>query len=337
MTHPLIRTIHRIGIKTLRLLSVLLFLGAGLAQAQTTPCGTTTWDLTAGQTTNVGTVTVSNDLDNLYVTYTLTYPGATLGTLHLWVGNDLLTLPKAGNGAPIPGQFPYQQDATGATAYTFTVPFTDLLIQDANGACGLPLYVVTHAEVDMDGIPGGEHETAFGGPTAGSGPRWWFYGVYTVCCDFGPPPVETCATAYGKGGYVFTTDRKSNPESLPSLALTRNRWGWAIKLAGIGTTTYDLWAGAGLNNTGNGVKVGTVTVVWDGSTATVTYTITASGYHLKETHVYAGDDAPATIAPGQYGNTGYLFGYESTATYTVPLVDANGGGVWVVAHAVVCR
>jgi hypothetical protein len=37
-------------------------------------CGTTTWDLTAGQTIDVGSVTVSNDLNNVYVTYTSIIP-----------------------------------------------------------------------------------------------------------------------------------------------------------------------------------------------------------------------------------------------------------------------
>ena len=341
MTHPLFQTACRMFRRSAAALALLLLFSAGNAQAQTAGCGTTTWDLTAGQTTNVGSVTVSNDLDNLYVTYTLSYGSAVFGNLQVWVGNDLANMPKVQNGPnagiPIPGQFPYKVDATGLTTYTFTIPFHDLLIQDANSACGTPLYVVTHAEVFMDGDTTGAHQTAFGGGTAGSGPRWWFYGVYTVCCDFGPPPTECCATAYAKGCYVWTTDRKSNPENLPSLNLTRNRWGWAIKLLTPGTRTFDLWAGAGLNNTANGVKVGTVTVAWDGTNVTVTYTITVSGYHLKEAHLFAGDDAPTTIAPGQYGNTDYLFGYETSTSFTVPLADVDGGGVWIVAHAVVCR
>jgi hypothetical protein len=321
----------------------MLLLGSALAQAQT--CGTTTWPLTAGQTIPVGTVTVSNDLNNLYITYALdsvTQPGATFGTLHAWVGNDMTNLPVSqGSGAPIPGQFPYKPDATGLTTYTITIPFLDLFIQDANGACGTPLYVVTHAEVNGvdangDGAPDG-NETAFGGPTPGSGPRWWFYGLYSVCCDFGPPPVEACSTAYGKGSHVFTTDKKSNPEKLPSLNLTRNRWGWAVNLAGPGTYVNPMWMGAGLNNTGNGTNVGTVTVSWDGTMATVTYSLSA-GYSFKEAHAYIGDAAPTTIAPGQYGNIAYMDGSETSYTFTAPLSDVDGvAGAWVVAHAVVCQ
>lgn len=323
--------------RNLALGALFAFGAAAAASAQEeVPCPPTTWDLTAGQTNVVGTVTVSNDLNNVYVTYTLTTPGATFGTLQAWVGNNLANLPANSQGIPVPGQFPYKVDTNGATTHTFTIPFTDLSIVDAKSACNTPLYVVTHAEVDMDGIPGGDHETAWGGPTAGSGPRWWFYGVYTVCCDFGEPPIEGCQTAFGKGGFVFTTDRKSNPENLPSLGLTRNRWGWAIKLMAPGTYTHDLWAGAGLNNTANGTKVGTVEVIWDGANAIVTYTLTNPAYHLSEAHLYAGDEAPTTIAPGQYGNTAY-FDYEYTAIFNVPLVDTNANGAWIVAHAVVCR
>ena len=91
---------------------------------ETAACGTTTWDLTAGQHIDVGTVTVSNDATNLYVTYTLDdpdYPDATFGTLHLWVGTDLATMPATPQGSPIPGQFPYKAgtapypDSTGTT------------------------------------------------------------------------------------------------------------------------------------------------------------------------------------------------------------------------------
>ena len=145
-------------------------------------CGTTSWDLTAGQTIDVGSVTVENDADNLYVTYTLDYPGACFGTLHLWVGDDLANVPKTPKGIPIPGQFPYHFDATGETEYTFTIPLTDVGI-DLDAECENTLYVVPHAEVDLDCNPEtNNNETAFGGDTPGGGPRWWFYGVYTTCC-----------------------------------------------------------------------------------------------------------------------------------------------------------
>jgi len=324
--------------------AALLVAGAGLGFAQTPTCtpGPATWTLTAGQTIDVGTVTVNNDATNLYVTYTLTYPNATFGTLHLWVGNDLTNVPAVSNGpnagTPIPGQFPYQYtndpDWT-LTSYTFTVPLASLSITDVTGACPLTLYVVTHAEVDLDGDGGGDHETAFGGDLPGSGPRWWFYGAYCLLCDFDYQVTYSCETAFAKGGYVFVTDKKSNPEKLPSLNLTRNRWGWAINLTATGTTTYDIWAGAGLNKTANGTKVGTLTVNWDGAYATVTYALTAP-FVMGEVHIYAGDSKPTTTAPGQYGNLAYFDPKTGTYSTTIPVSDTDGDGVWIIAHAVSC-
>ncbi|MCI0449637.1 MAG: hypothetical protein L0Y79_07610, partial [Chlorobi bacterium] len=143
-------------------------------------------------------------------------------------------------------------------------------------------------------------------------------------------------TAFAKGGWVWTTDPKSNPEHLPSLRLTRNRWGWAINLLAPGTYTYDIWAGAGLNKIQNGTLVGTLTIVWNGTSATVTYNITG-GCVMEEAHLYAGDPRPTNIAPGQYGNTASFDPPAASHTFTVPLENTNGtDGVWLIAHAVVC-
>jgi hypothetical protein len=329
------------------------------ASAQT--CGDTTWTLWAGQYKDVGSVTVSNDLDNLYITYTLDYQDpeclddlgnptpeveAEFGTLHLWVGDDLLNVPAVPNGpnagTPIPGQFPYSFDATGLQTYTFTVPFDELGITGANDACGTLLYVVAHAEVnylDCDGNLTGGGDTGFGGDNpvnVGDPGRWWYYGEYIVCCDFGPPPTPFCQTAYAKGGYVWTTMKRANPENLPSLELTKSRWGWAINVTELGETQYQIWAGAGLNDTSKGVLVGTLTVVWDGTEVCFLYDLDA-GFTMEELHVYAGDTSPTTIAPGQYG---YIqdFNDDPVEDWSdcVPVEDTDEDGVWVVAHAVVC-
>ncbi len=324
----------------------LLLAGAGQGTAQV--CEPTVWDLTAGQHYPVGTVAVSNDETNIYITYSIdtsAYPDAVFGTLHAWVGFNLADVPANSQGTPVPGQFPYQSgkdpypSSEGLQSYTFTIPFSDINVTIDPVTCPeLPkLYVVTHAEVDMDGT-GGEHETAFGGDKPGSGPRWWFYGEYTICCTTGPPPPFCFSeTAYAKGTHVWTTDKKSNPDKLPTLGLTKNQWGWAINLTVPGTSYYRIWAGAGLNNTGKGVLVGTLTVEWDGSVATVTYEL-FDGYYLEEVHIYASDSKPTTTAPGQYGypEGGYDVGGVATFSTEVPLADTDGtGGVWLIAHAVV--
>ena len=287
--------------------------------------------LTAGQHTVVGNLTVSNEQTNLYVTYTLTAQ-CTFGTLHLWVGTDLANVPSTGNGTPIPGQFPYQFNASGLTTYTFTIPFSSLNISDVNNVCLSNLYIIAHAEACG--------ETAFGGnnPVNVNEPgRWYFYAVYPICCDNGTPDPPECNTAFGKGGWVWTTSNQSNPESLPSLNLMRNRWGWAINLTQPGTTTYQIWSGAGLNNTGNGSLVGSLTVVWDGFNAIVTYNMTSQGCKLTEVHLYAEDGRPTKVAPGQFGNQNSFNPGVTTYTFNVPLEDTNNtDGVWLIAHAVVC-
>ena len=124
----------------------------------------------------------------------------------------------------------------------------------------------------------------------------------SLTCNF--PDFEfVCTTAFAKGSHVFVTDlKKSNPENLPSLGLIKNRWGWAINVTEPGTTKYPIWAGAGLNKTSNGVKVGDLTVDWTGTNATITYTF-ESPNTFGEIHIYAGDYKPTTTAPGQYGYT----------------------------------
>jgi hypothetical protein len=318
----------------------LLLLGAAILMAASTTasfaavCGTTIWNLYAGQTQDVGSLTVSNDETNIYVTYTLDAPDTYFGTLHLWVGNDLLNLPKTPNGTPIPGQFPYQYTPpnTTTTSYTFIIPLNDLAIQDITRACPLTLNVVAHAEVK-----GAVNETAFGGdqPVNVLSPgRWWYYALYNLCCTVPPPPVLGCETAFAKGGYVFVTEARSNPQSLPSLRLAKNRCGWAIRLNAPGSYAYDIWAGAGLNNLANGTKVGRLLLDWDGSVVHVTYVL-STGNATKELHIYASASPPTTVAPGQYGFTRYFDPATSSFEADLSLVD-DFNGVWLVVHSVVC-
>ena len=301
--------------------------------------------LWAGQTMNWGTLTIFNDADFLYVKYTLKEgapEGACLEELHLWVGDDLTNMPAApGNGAPINGQFPYKYDPEEClTEHEFKIPKADLLASVPSTYCGKTFYVVAHAS--------GGNETMYGGDkpvNVKDKRRWWWYTEYTWCCpNPGPDDEMICQTAFAKGNsksdtYVFTTDgKKSNPEGLSSLMLIKNRWGWAIKLAAptIEAQSYDIWAGAGLNNTANGLKVGSLVVEWTGQTATVRYQLTGANC-LQEVHLYASDTMPTTTAPGQYGITEYyLDGCTKSDSFSVDVVDPAGDGIWLIAHAVVC-
>lgn len=92
----------------------------------TSPCGSTMEQtLYAGQNIDAGTVSVSNDADNLYVTYTATN-GWEMVETHLYVGN-CNEIPTSGNGNPQIGLFPYTEDHNpSVTNYTYTIPLADL-------------------------------------------------------------------------------------------------------------------------------------------------------------------------------------------------------------------
>ncbi len=101
-------------------------------------CVATEVTLIAGQTINSGTVSVTNDGENIYVTYTTTN-GWVLAATHLYVG-DCALIPTNNPGNPIPGQFPYTGTHANVTSYTYTVP----LSQIPPGTCGC---IAAHAVV----------------------------------------------------------------------------------------------------------------------------------------------------------------------------------------------
>ncbi len=293
-------------------------------------CGSKTYTLWSGGTVDVGTETVANDGTNLYVTFTTT---GLFGKLSVWAGTDstLYPTPIPGN-APQPDLFPYQADFTttgGVNTYTFVIPLANIPFY---AKCGDKIYVLAHAMVKIFGNYG----PAWGGDLKITGKPIFYSRYATGCCEVTPPPppTELMGTAFAKGGWVFTTDTKSNPEKLPSLKLTKNRWGWAINLKQAGIITYDMWVGAGLNNTSKGKKVGTVTINYTGTQATVTYNL-LSGYAIEEGHIYAGDFVPTTLAPGQYGNTFYYIPFATTFSTTIDVTDTNGDGVWFIVHSIV--
>jgi hypothetical protein len=101
-------------------------------------CEGTTTDLMAGQHINAGNVTVSNDLDYIYVTYH-SANGYQLTETHLFVGDRAL-LPVNNAGSAVPGQFPYSGTHQFATTYTYAVPVSAIPL----GSCGI---IAAHAVV----------------------------------------------------------------------------------------------------------------------------------------------------------------------------------------------
>ena len=93
---------------------------------QTTPCGQVmTTALLAGQHIDAGTITVQNDANNLYVTYTTTN-GWQLQETHLYAG-DCNAIPVNNAGNPKIGNFPFADTHTaGTTTHTFSIPLQSL-------------------------------------------------------------------------------------------------------------------------------------------------------------------------------------------------------------------
>jgi hypothetical protein len=113
------------------------------------PLETTLW-AGAGQNNtdkgiDVGTVTVSNDSEYLYVTYEITEPDTYLDEVHLWVGTEMGDIPKKA----VPGKFPYKDEELGfeVTVYEFEpIPLDEI---EGDPGCEDMIYLAAHAVVDV--------------------------------------------------------------------------------------------------------------------------------------------------------------------------------------------
>lgn len=130
----------------------------------------------AGQTIDAGTITVSNDNTNLYVTFT-TIGGWQMKESHLYVG-PLSGLPSTPKGNPKIGNFPYKQEhEAGVNSYTYTIPLSSLGESDC-------IAVAAHAAVVQLSETGEEleGETAWGAGTRLTNPgSWATYFKYCIC------------------------------------------------------------------------------------------------------------------------------------------------------------
>lgn len=119
----------------------------------TNGCVPATVSLIAGQHIDAGTVTVSNDANFIYVTYT-TANGYLLKETHLYIGNcEAIPVNKKGN--PVPGQFPYTSNHDYATSYTYAVPIAAI----GMGNCGC---IAAHASLVKLDASGKEIEAQTG-------------------------------------------------------------------------------------------------------------------------------------------------------------------------------
>ena len=153
-------------------------------------------ELVAGQNIVVGTVTVSNDAENLYVIYK-TDDEWKITETHLAVADSLEGIPQTKKGNPIPGKFPYSSNHDPAvTECTYTIPLENL---------GAELCIAAHAKVEkqIDGVIIQE-ETAWGYGDDFDGANWATYFNYTVTVF---PPVYLQLYSIGDGTAEWTDEQ----------------------------------------------------------------------------------------------------------------------------------
>lgn len=309
----------------------------GFAQCVATAdgSGVQTQTLYAGQTIEAGTVSVEVVGTDLVVTYN-TSGGWELVETHLWVGNDLADMPQTRQGNPKIGNFPYNSgDITGSTSYSISVPLAVLGFSCPSDDADY--YVAAHAALRKpDGAGGYQTETGWAdGSRFVERGMWGTFFAITLTCECGPnepPPEPTCETAFAVGATCFL-DLDLDNDGIGDF----NRWGWTIGPLSAGSYTFDIYAAAGQCDLNKGTLVGTLTVDYDGSQATITYT-TIEGFTMDETQLYVGNDILPdndgyTVAPGQYGNIHDELNGATTDTF---VITGLSGEIYVVAHAVVC-
>jgi hypothetical protein len=305
--------------------------------------------LYAGQDIDVGTVTVTNDADNLYVTFE-TSGDWWLQKTHLHVAETFTDIPQNNKGNPKIGNFAYQTTHDPRVqSYTYVIAKSSIGDGDIDS-----LVIAAHAEVVR--IVDGEvvqSETGWGdGDRFVDKGSWATYFSYSwQDCEGGPEGDKTeTAFAYGGDDANCFLDLDLDGDNVDDF----NRWGWTNgAISGTPVAPYEgawqLWAGAAQcditdtdGNPAKGTLVGTVDVSYDGSSVTVTFT-TNGPYYLEETHVYAGAEqmpringnGAYTAAPGQYKFTNMdreTFDDERTTSTTTISVT---GEIYIVAHATV--
>ena len=283
------------------------------------PCGTPLVAILtdADESVVVGTVTVGNDANDLYVNYELT-GDYWIENVALYVGNaddvpGTLTGPGTGHFSPwdFPFKyFPYNHIQTHTFAASLST-FEECFI------------VVAYAYVlDMET---GDYYYIFG-KNSNKFPGFYFDYCKQSCQE------PTCETAFAWGDEYATC-------FIDIPYLNGNRWGWTNGPLPAGTYDFELWAGAGQCDLSHGALVGMLNIVYDGAVATVTYNMDA-GFSLNETHLYVGDEmlpkkknGQYTVAPGQFPFKDDNLNGATTHTY---VADELSGDIYVIGHAVAC-
>lgn len=134
-----------------------------------------TVSLCAGQFTDVGSVTVTNNSTKLFVKVQLDAAGWELTESHVAAAASLSGIPATKKGNPKIGNFPYSSPHPGVTEFTYEIPL-------GNWTAGTELLIAVHGVVETTG----QNETAWGASCPGDigvgfgGGSWATYFPYTV-------------------------------------------------------------------------------------------------------------------------------------------------------------
>ena len=176
------------------------------------------------------------------------------------------------------------------------------------------------ADVDEDGVPDGCDVCEDGDDTVDEDAN----GIPDDCEN--PDGEGACETAFMFGDTPINSFDNVN------------RWGWAELFddADGNSQTFEIWAGAGQNDTSKGTHVGDATVTLNEDGDVELDIDIFSGYSFDELHVNLSEDQPSgntAKAPGQYNRNG-----EVSADVTEYTFDFNNtdGDFWIIVHAVAC-
>jgi len=268
--------------------------------------------------TDYGTVTVGNDADNVYVTYTLSGDWTFLpeGVQYNWgcylfVGSEAeLTLLDPVNklNADFTQFVEYQAFdhytplAAGEKTHTYTIPRSKITVD-------CPIIVAFAA------VTNGSVNRSVSARSLFKGQGYWF----THC-------MQTCSSG-SETAYAFGGDLAKCFINTPGI--TSNNWGWTNKI-GPGTYDWPVYAGAGQCDITKGTLVGTLHVVYTPPTATITYNM-GPGVSLGATHLSVFMD-PQMLPKDKKGN--YITA-PGQFPYTGNSVTVSGlsGDIWVAAHS----
>jgi hypothetical protein len=143
--------------------------------------------LLAGQNSNVGDITITNDVNgNIYITYK-TISNVTISETHLAIATSLAGIPQTSTGNPKNGLFSYSGN--------YNPPVTEVNYVIHPGDAGYPvgttvLYIAAHAVVNITGTSI-RQETAWGKGESFPGKNWAMYFKYQLQPCLPPPPPIT--------------------------------------------------------------------------------------------------------------------------------------------------